>query len=182
MRLNSDNSGSCSQSICLIQGVQLGNFGPTINFSTIGFMVVTYERASSRRVLRHQRARIRTRPCRLKWHHISCVQTTTSAFANSFFYSHTSPSCLAVSVWRNRRTKRSLRYRTLRNRTSPRRRASLLAGRSFTNGTGRGRLLPRRPQRGVAFRRRWIRRRSQMPIGRMVVRRLLGSRTRIAIH
>ena len=97
-------------------------------------------------------------------------------------YSYSPRSCLAVSVWHSRWTKRTLRCRTLRKGASPRRRASLLAGRSFTVRTGRGRLPPRQPQRGEGFRRHWIRRRSQMPIGRMAVHRLLGSRTRTAIH
>jgi len=74
-----------------------------------------------------------------------------------------------------------IRFLTLRSRSSPRRRDSLPAGWNLTARTGRGRLLPRRPQRGGGFRRRWIRRHSPMLIGRMVVRRRLGSRTQTAI-
>ena len=123
------------------------------------------------------------RACRLKYTPFLWVQRIIHGAA----VNTSSPCCYAACSYRvislkdNRLIAQPIRFLTLRSQTSPRRRDSLPVGRNRTARTGRGRLLPRRPQRGGGFLRRWIRRHSPMRIGPMVVRQRLGSRTQTAI-
>ena len=74
------------------------------------------------------------------------------------------------------------RYPTLRSKLRLRQRDFLRAGRSSIVRIGRGRLPLHRHRRGAGSRRPWIRPRSLVRTGRMVVRPCLGSRTRTAIR
>ena len=140
-------------------------------------------RAAHAGLLRDQRARIGARACRLRWHTIFMRSKNNSRRRQYFFSLLVCGVFLSGDLSQGQQADRPTD--SLPDAPKPNlaeeKRGSLPAGWNLTARTGRGGLLPRRPQRGGGFRRRWIRLHSPMLIGRMEVRRRLGSRTQTAI-